>query len=61
MEQSNKLNRKQRRTQAKMQRRKDLRTAPTLNDAVKGMIKDMKQSPRVQELVVSGKLDKYLS
>lgn len=53
-------NRKNRRMKDKLQRRKDLNKALTVADAVKGMIKSMKQSERVQNLVTSGKLDKYL-
>lgn len=53
-------NRKQRRLEAKMKRRKDLKSAPTVQDAVRRVIKEMQQNTNVQELVVSGKLDKYL-
>lgn len=53
-------NRKNRRMKAKLQRSKELNPRKTVADAVKGMIKSMKQSERVQDLVTSGKLDKYL-
>lgn len=57
----NKKNRKQRRFEKMLARRKKpYKDRPTVKDAVQATIRQMRESTRVQELVVSGKLDKYL-
>jgi hypothetical protein len=53
-------NRKQRRFEAKLARRKDLQAGPNLRTTVQGMIRAMKESPRTVEAVTNGSLDKYL-
>lgn len=57
--QSNK-NRKQRRFEAKLARSKKQLSRRTHADNIKAVVRQMKESKRVQNLVLEGKLDKYL-
>jgi hypothetical protein len=60
MESNVKKSRKQRRYEAKLARRGVSTDRPTVLSAIRSMISTMKESKRVQELVASGSLDKYL-
>lgn len=53
-------NRKQRRFEAKLARSNKQLTLRTYANTIKATVRQMKESKRVQDLVVEGKLDKYL-